>query len=99
MTAIDTNVWIYWHDVRDPVKQNIAAQVIATTPPLALPWQVGCEFVSAARKLIPFGFTEAQAWAALHAMVNLADATSSYSRSPASGLTPSPSSRVTRFRS
>src|SRR6266851_2860570 len=41
--------------------------------PLALPWQVGCEFVAASRKLAAAGFTESQAWAALAAMRALAD--------------------------
>ncbi len=72
MNAIDTNVWLYLHDTRDPRKQAIAQQLIATAP-LALPWQVGCEFVAASRKLAAVGFTEAQAWAALTAMQTLAD--------------------------
>ena len=74
MNAIDTNVWLYSHDTRDPRKQGIAQQLIATTRPLALPWQVGCEFVAASRKLATAGFTEAQAWAALAAMRVLANA-------------------------
>mgnify|MGYP001423461883 CR=1 FL=1 len=74
MNAIDTNVWLYSHDTRDPRKQGIAQQLIAAVRPLALPWQVGCEFVAAARKLAPAGFTEAQAWRALTAMRTLADA-------------------------
>jgi predicted nucleic acid-binding protein len=44
MNAIDTNVWLYSHDTRDPHKQGIAQQLIATMRPLALPWQVGCEY-------------------------------------------------------
>jgi len=67
MNAIDTNIWIYSHDTRDPRKQSIAMQLIATTP-FALLWQVGCEFVAASKKLASTGFTEAQAWAALTAM-------------------------------
>jgi predicted nucleic acid-binding protein len=74
MNAIDTNIWLYSHDSRDPRKQGIAQQLIATVRPLALPWQVGCEFVAASRKLVAAGFTEAQAWAALTAMRTLADA-------------------------
>jgi predicted nucleic acid-binding protein len=73
MNAIDTNVWLYSHDTRDPLKQGIAQQLIAATRPLALPWQVGCEFVAASRKLAAAGFTEAQAWAALALMGTLAD--------------------------
>jgi predicted nucleic acid-binding protein len=73
MNAIDTNVWLYSHDTRDPRKQGIAQQLIATTRPLALPWQVGCEFVAASRKLATAGFTESQAWAALAIMQAIAD--------------------------
>jgi predicted nucleic acid-binding protein len=73
MNAIDTNVWLYSHDTRDPRKQGIAQQLIAAARPLALPWQVGCEFIAAGRKLAAAGFTEAQAWAALAAMRALAD--------------------------
>ena len=73
MNAIDTNVWVYLHDTRDPRKQAVAQQVIAGTRPIALPWQVGCEFVAASRKLAAVGFTEPHAWAALAAMRALAD--------------------------
>ncbi|HEX5271902.1 MAG TPA: PIN domain-containing protein [Gemmataceae bacterium] len=73
MNAIDTNVWLYSHDTRDPRKQAIAQQVIATTRPLVLPWQVGCEFVAASRKLAGVGFSEDKAWAALATMRPLAD--------------------------
>ncbi len=73
MNAIDTNVWLYSHDNRDPRKQGLAQQLIATARPLALPWQVGCEFIAASRKLAAAGFTEAQAWAALAVMRALAD--------------------------
>jgi predicted nucleic acid-binding protein len=73
MNAIDTNVWLYSHGKRDPRKQGIAQQLVAVTRPLALPWQVGCEFVAASRKLAALGFTEAQAWAALAVMQAMAD--------------------------
>jgi predicted nucleic acid-binding protein len=73
MNALDTNVWLYSHDTRDPRKQALAQQLIAATRPLALPWQVGCEFVAAGRKLATVGFTDAQAWSALAAMRALAD--------------------------
>jgi predicted nucleic acid-binding protein len=36
--------------------------------PVLLPWQVGCEFIAASRKLEPFGFTNDMAWDALHDM-------------------------------
>jgi predicted nucleic acid-binding protein len=73
MNAIDTNVWLYSHDKRDARKQGIAQQVIAAARPMALPWQVGCEFVAASRKLAAAGFTESQAWAALVLMQAMAD--------------------------
>jgi predicted nucleic acid-binding protein len=68
MNALDTNIWVYSHDTRDPLKQQTAKQVIATVRPLALPWQVGCEFIAACRKLQGIGFTEDQAWLALATM-------------------------------
>src|SRR5262249_49087205 len=52
---------------------GLAQQLIAAVRPLALPWQVGCEFVAASRKLAVTGFRETQAWAALSAMRALAD--------------------------
>jgi predicted nucleic acid-binding protein len=73
MNVLDTDIWLYSHDTRDPHKQTCAQQLIATVQPLALPWQVGCEFVAASRKLAPVGFTEAQAWSALAAIRALAD--------------------------
>ena len=50
MNAIDTNVWLYSHDTRDRRKQRLAQRLVAAVRPLALPWQVGCEFVAASRK-------------------------------------------------
>ena len=74
MNAIDTNIWVYCHDSRDAEKQRAAQQVIETADPMALLWQVGCEFIAAARKLQPFGFTEDQAWQSLEDMQAMADA-------------------------
>jgi predicted nucleic acid-binding protein len=68
MIAIDTNIWIYCHDSRDAEKRLIAQQMIQTAEPIALLWQVGCEFIAAARKLQPFGFSEEQAWQSLEDM-------------------------------
>src|SRR5262245_8788684 len=65
MNAIDTNIWIYRYDVRDPAKQQTAEQLILTVRPLVLLWQVGCEFIAASRKLAPTGFSTDDAWAAL----------------------------------
>ncbi|MCI0463552.1 MAG: PIN domain-containing protein [Gemmataceae bacterium] len=65
MNALDTNIWIYLHDKRDRVKQDIAKRLIEDGRPWVLLWQVGCEFLAAARKLEPFGFKPDDAWAAL----------------------------------
>jgi predicted nucleic acid-binding protein len=73
MNAIDTNVWIYCHDVRDPEKQKIAQRLIETVEPIVLLWQVGCEFIAAARKLEPFGFNQEQAWQSLADMQAMVD--------------------------
>jgi predicted nucleic acid-binding protein len=73
MNAIDTNIWVYCYDDRYPEKQQKARALTASIEPLFLPWQVGCEFVAAARKLEPFGFTREQAWDALERMDALAD--------------------------
>ena len=71
MNAIDTNIWIYRHDSRDPQKQRLADQLIATVRPQDLLWQVGCEFIAASRKLSVIGLTEDQAWAALTDMQSI----------------------------
>ncbi len=73
MNAIDTNIWIYSHDRRDEDKQRAAQRLIATVAPTALLWQVGCEFIAAARKLEPFGFRLHDAWDALADMQTMAD--------------------------
>jgi predicted nucleic acid-binding protein len=72
MNVIDTNIWIYRHDPRDLQKQQVAKNLIATLRPLALPWQVGCEFIAASRKLASTGFDEAMAWGALADMQAMA---------------------------
>ena len=71
MNVIDTNIWIYRHDVRDPQKQVVAKNLISTIRPLALPWQVGCEFIAASRKLASTGFSEADSWDALMDMQSI----------------------------
>jgi predicted nucleic acid-binding protein len=65
MNVIDTNIWIYLHDGRDPRKRQVAQELVASVRPIVLPWQVGCEFIAAARKLEPFGFNLDEAWEAL----------------------------------
>jgi predicted nucleic acid-binding protein len=72
MNAIDTNIWLYSHDGRDPREQQIAQQLVTTIRPLALPWQVGCEFIAASRKLVSQGFDEGKAWLALATMQAMA---------------------------
>jgi predicted nucleic acid-binding protein len=73
MNAIDTNVWIYFHDSRDPRKQQIAQALVAEIGAVVLLWQVGCEFIAAARKLEPLGFKPEDAWNALADMQALAE--------------------------
>lgn len=73
MNVFDTNIWLYVHDSRDPRKQSIARQLVASVRPGLLPWQVGCEFVAASRKLSAVGFSETLAWTALSTMRKLAD--------------------------
>jgi predicted nucleic acid-binding protein len=71
MNAIDTNIWIYAHDRRDPAKQQKAQDLINTLHPQALLWQVGCEFLAAAHKLAPYGFTEDQTYNSLDRMLRM----------------------------
>ncbi|MEJ7714026.1 MAG: hypothetical protein WKF84_30305 [Pyrinomonadaceae bacterium] len=52
MNAVDTNVPIYTHDPRDPVKQAVAVALVGTLPDGVLLWQVACEYVAASRKLV-----------------------------------------------
>lgn len=72
MNALDTNIYIYAHDTRDVDKQRKAQAMIEITDPIALLWQVGCEFIAATRKLEPLGFTRKQAWQALMDMQAMA---------------------------
>jgi predicted nucleic acid-binding protein len=65
MNAVDTNVLIYAHDPRNPVKQNKAVALIASLTDGVLLWQVACEYVAASRKLAPFGLNPQQAFADL----------------------------------
>jgi predicted nucleic acid-binding protein len=73
MSVINTNVWIYLNDRRDQRKHAIAKQLVAQCDDLILPWQVGCEFMSASWKLVQFGFTSEMAWDTLQDMQQLAD--------------------------
>jgi predicted nucleic acid-binding protein len=62
MNAVDTNVLLYVHDPRDPVKQTKAGAVVASLTNAVLLWQVACEYLSASRKLASFGFRQEDAW-------------------------------------
>ena len=62
MNAVDTNVLIYAHDPRDPVKQQTALSLLQSLADGALLWQVACEFLSASQKLEPLGYSRAQSW-------------------------------------
>ena len=62
MNAVDTNVLIYVHDHRDPLKQAAAEALVRTLPDAVLLWQVACEYIAASRKLEPFGYSRERAW-------------------------------------
>jgi len=66
MNAVDTNVLLYVHDPRDPIKQAKATALIASLTNAALIWQVACEYVAASKKLAPLGFRQEDAWRELH---------------------------------
>ncbi|MCL4212206.1 MAG: PIN domain-containing protein [Phycisphaeraceae bacterium] len=61
MNAVDTNVLLYAHDPRDLRKQQRALECVRTLSEGVLLWQVACEYLAAARKLEPFGFSLAKA--------------------------------------
>jgi predicted nucleic acid-binding protein len=65
MNAVDTNVLIYSNDSREPVKRQIALNLLANLTDAALLWQVACEYIAAARKLEKYGFTQKDAFADL----------------------------------
>jgi predicted nucleic acid-binding protein len=71
MTAIDTNILIYYCDRSDARKQQRALEVLASAKDGVLLWQVAAEFVAASRKLAGQGFTSALAWARLHEFVDV----------------------------
>lgn len=47
MKAVDTNILIYINDARDPIKQSIAASLVASLTDGVLIWQVACEYLAA----------------------------------------------------
>jgi predicted nucleic acid-binding protein len=57
MNAVATNVLIYVHDDREPEKNVLARELIDRLEEGVLVWQVACEYVVAARKLAPQGYT------------------------------------------
>jgi predicted nucleic acid-binding protein len=61
MNAVDTNVLIYVHDDRDPQKKATARNLIDKLADGVLVWQVACEYIAAARKLAPQGYTSKEA--------------------------------------
>ncbi len=66
MNAVDTNILIYTHDPRDPVKQTAAVAIVGTLPDGVLLWQVACEYIAASRKLVAYGHNQMAAWHVLH---------------------------------
>ena len=66
MNAVDTNILLYIHDPRDPHKQTTAAALLQSLADGVLLWQLACEYLSASRKLEPFGYNRAQAWLDIH---------------------------------
>ncbi|HEX8069105.1 MAG TPA: PIN domain-containing protein [Pyrinomonadaceae bacterium] len=62
MNAVDTNVLIYVHDDREPVKQATADVLIQSLPEVMLLWQVACEYIAASRKLAAAGYSREMAW-------------------------------------
>jgi predicted nucleic acid-binding protein len=62
MNAVDTNILLYIHDPRDPVKQLRATSLVQSLTNGALLWQVACEYIAASRKLEPLGYNQSQAW-------------------------------------
>jgi predicted nucleic acid-binding protein len=66
MNAVDTNVLIYAQDPRDATKRDCANSLVTNLSNCALLWQVACEYIAASRKLAPFGFSYADAWADIY---------------------------------
>jgi predicted nucleic acid-binding protein len=62
MNAVDTNVLLYVHDPRYPAKRAKATALVTSLTDAVLLWQVACEYLSASRKLAPFGFRQEDAW-------------------------------------
>jgi predicted nucleic acid-binding protein len=63
MNAVDTNVLLYAQDPRDKHKQAKAQLLLANLVDGVLLWQVACEYLAAARKLMGLGFSYSEALA------------------------------------
>lgn len=63
MNAPDTNVLFYARDPRNPRKQAIAIDLIASLSDGVLMWQVACEYLAASQKLAVYGYSPAEAMA------------------------------------
>jgi predicted nucleic acid-binding protein len=61
MKAVDTNVLFSAHHSRDPNKQKIAAELIASLNDGALLWQLACKYLWASRKLEALGYSYSDA--------------------------------------
>jgi predicted nucleic acid-binding protein len=71
MNAVDTNVLLYVHDYRDPAKQDTAKALVNTLSDAVLLWQVACEYIAAARKFAPLGYSRDKAWQDIHKLRSL----------------------------
>lgn len=65
MIAVDTNVLVYVHDSREPIKQQQAIDIVDAIDVGVLLWQVACEYLAASRKLASVGYDITQAWSDL----------------------------------
>lgn len=61
MIAVDTNILIYCHDPRDPRKQSLAKDLMASLVDCVLLWQVSCEYLASINKFASYGFDIDQA--------------------------------------
>jgi predicted nucleic acid-binding protein len=71
MNAVDTNILLYVHDPRDPIKQVRATALIASLTNALLLWQFACEYVAASKKPAAFGFRQEDAWRELSRLQTL----------------------------
>ncbi len=62
MIAIDTNVLIYAHDLRDERKRRIAIDLVETIDDGVLLWQVACEYLWASREMESQDYSYADAF-------------------------------------